>query len=77
MILEILILALAIPAGFLLAWMSRDELVLGRVWFRALIIFSLLAGIWFFLIENKTIALTLAFIFIVTLISYVKSFEKN
>ena len=48
MILEVLILILAIPTGFLIAWMAKDELIDGQKWFRALIILGLLGGMLFY-----------------------------
>ncbi len=73
MIFEIIILLLAIPVGYLIAWLSYDELAAGRKWFRILIITSILAGIWFYLIGMKHIAFTSGFILIVSLISLIKS----
>ncbi|MBI2631580.1 hypothetical protein HYW75_01095 [Candidatus Pacearchaeota archaeon] len=75
MILEIIILLLAIPIGLLLAWISKDELKDGRIWFKILIMLSLFGGIFFFLLRFSVIGLTLLFIFIVTIISYLKSFD--
>ena len=77
MIIELLILILSVPSGLFLAYISRDELINGRKWFRILIMISLISGIWFFLQRNKPLIFTLAFIFIVSLISYTKSFDKK
>ena len=76
-LLDIVILILAIPVGFLLAWLARDELVSGRKWFRRIIISALIIGGWFYLIDEKTVALTCLFIIIVTYVSYIKSFDKR
>ncbi len=77
MIIELLILILSVPSGLFLAYISRDELINGRKWFRILIMISLISEIWFFLQRNKPLIFTLAFIFIVSLISYTKSFDKK
>jgi ABC-type Fe3+ transport system permease subunit len=44
MILEIVLVLSALPLGFFLAWLTRDELVLGRRWFKRLVIVSLALG---------------------------------
>ncbi|MBS3077170.1 hypothetical protein J4233_02760 [Candidatus Pacearchaeota archaeon] len=77
MIVEIIILALAVPAGFLLAYWANDELVSGRGWFRLIMGLCLILGEVFTFLENWTIVLTLGFILIATLISYWRSFDKN
>lgn len=77
MLLEIIILALAFPVGFLLAYMTKEELVQGRKWFRVIIIVSILGSIWFFLTKQAYISLTLLFILIATFVSYIKSFDKK
>ena len=77
MIVEIIILALAVPAGFLLAYWANDELVSGSGWFRLIMGLCLILGEVFTFLENWTIVLTLGFILIATLISYWRSFDKN
>jgi len=73
---EILVLILAFPAGYLLAYLCRDELVTGRKWFRLLALISGWVGV-FFLFFNFTIAFSLFFIAIVSLISYEKSKDRK
>ena len=77
MLLEIIILLLAIPSGFLIAWLARDELVQGKPWFRILIIISILVGIWFWLTGHTYIAWTAGFVLIVSLIALIKSEDKK
>jgi hypothetical protein len=77
MILKIFILLLAIPTGFLIAWLSRDELVSGRKYFRILMIVSILGTIWFWLSGMSYISWTLAFVFVVGLVSLIKSEDKK
>ena len=74
---SVIILLLAIPAGFLIAWMARDELVSGRKWFKLIIILSAVLGILFFIFERNEISFSLAFILITAFISYWKSFDKK
>ena len=76
-LLYVIILLLGIPVGYLIAWMSRDELIIGRNWFKALIGICLILGGYFFLVGNFVYALTLGFIIIVSLISLKKSFDKK
>jgi len=76
MIVEIILLVLAIPAGFLIAWMARDELAEGRKWFRAMVIASLTLAILFWILGFVYISLTLIFITIVSFISLIKSRDK-
>jgi ABC-type antimicrobial peptide transport system permease subunit len=71
-LLTLMTLILAIPAGYLLAYLTKDELKQGRKWFKLLAILSLILGI-IFSFFNLTISLSLAFIFIVSFISYWKS----
>jgi len=73
MIIEIIILLSAIPIGYLIAWLAKDELVAGKKWFRVLIILSILISAWFYLIGEKYISWTAGFILIVSLISLIQS----
>ncbi len=74
---EILVLLLGVPAGYLIAWMARDELKEGRVWFRFLVIVSVISVIGFWIYGFDEGAWTLGFIGIVSVISLVKSFDKK
>jgi len=75
-ILILLILLFAIPSGYLLAYLCRDELVVGRKYFKLLTFISSLPAI-IFLFFNLNIALTLIFISIVSSISLIKSYDKK
>jgi|TARA_Y100000034_G_scaffold52501_1_gene64453 hypothetical protein len=77
MLLKIFILLLAIPTGFLISWLARDELVVGKKYFRILMILSILGVIWFWLSGMSHISWTLAFVFIVSLVSLIKSEDKK
>lgn len=77
MIMSLILLILAIPVGLLIACMCKDELVDGRKWFVVLFIVGVIFGLWFFLIDNNVVGYTLIFISIISLVSYIKSFNKK
>jgi len=70
---DIFILVFAIPAGFLLSWLAKDELKEGKKWFKALFVISLILTLVFFVYGISYAALTSAFVAIVSLISMIKS----
>lgn len=73
------VLLLAFPAGYLLAWLARDELVAGRKWFVALAVVSVLAVIpvGFFSGFRLPIILTCFFIAIISLVAVWKGYDKR
>ena len=75
---NILILLTAIPAGLLLAWLCKEELVPGRKWF-FIILYSLAIVMVVFLVYyiNLSIILSLIYMIIVTIISIWKSKDKK
>lgn len=77
MIIELILLILAVPVGFLIAWMARDELKNGRKWFRAIFITFFALGGLFWIYDFGYIALTCAFIAIVGLISFIKGNKQK
>ncbi len=77
MLYEVIILLLALPVGFLIAYLANDELVDGRKWFKALIVVGLVVGAWSFLTGNYVVAETSGFVAIVSFVSYWKSFDKK
>ncbi len=77
MLIEIIILILGIPVGYLISWLAKDELIEGRKWFKIVIIASFILGVWFFLTDSVAIAFTLFFICIFSFVSYHKSFDKK
>ncbi|MBM3232737.1 hypothetical protein FJZ18_01055 [Candidatus Pacearchaeota archaeon] len=74
--LSIFLLLLSAPIGFIIAWLARDELIIGRKWFIAIILTSILSTI-IFLFFDMVASLSSFFIFIVSLISWIKSFDKR
>jgi hypothetical protein len=77
MIIEIILLVLAIPTGFLIAWMARDELVDGKNWFKMLVVASIVLAGLFWIFGFAHISLTCVFIAIVSFVSIVKSSDKK
>jgi hypothetical protein len=59
-------LILGIPAGNLLAKVTKEELKQGRKWFKLLIMFSLIGAIVFLILKNDALFFSLLFIAIVT-----------
>jgi hypothetical protein len=77
MLYGIIILVLGIPVGFLIAWMCRDELVVGRKWFKILTVAGFVIGLFFWFIGERVVAWTCGFVMVVSFVSYVKSFDKK
>lgn len=77
MIIEIILLVLAVPVGFLIAWMAKDELKDGQKWFRMLTIASIVLAGLSWLYGESYIALTLLFIAIASFVSLIKSEDKK
>ncbi len=73
MLINLFLLLLAIPVGFLISWMAKEELKQGRRWFRILVIAGILGGIGFWIYGFIIESLTMFFICIVALVSLVKS----
>jgi len=80
MILYIIILVLAFPAGYLLAYLARDELIAGRKWFMLLavlsLVFSVILSLTNFSFKFPSI-LSLFFIVIISLMAMWKSHDKK
>jgi len=74
---DIFLLVLAIPAGFILAWLAKDELKDGKKWFKALFVISLILTGVFWVYGISYAALTSAFVAIVSLISLIKGCKRK
>ena len=68
MIAELIILVMGIPIGYLIAWLARDELVSGRVWFYVLIFASIFLGGFFIFYKEFYIVWTCGFVIIASVI---------
>jgi len=77
MLIEILVLLLSIPIGFLIAWLAKDELLKGQKWFRVVLIASVLVGIWFAITGFPYITWTAGFISVVVLISLIRARDRK
>jgi len=65
-VIGILVLALGIPIGNYLAKITKEELKAGRIWFKLIIIASLIGALVSLLLGNDTLLFTMLFIAIVT-----------
>jgi len=72
---DFVLILLAIPVGFLIARLARDELIQGRSYLFGLIILCFALMIVF--LNNETFVLTFGFMSIVGWISYLKSFDSG
>jgi len=66
LILGILLLALGIPIGNVLAKITKEELKGGKKYFKLLIILSLIGALAFLILGNDVLLFTLLFIAIIT-----------
>lgn len=76
-IISIILLVLAIPVGYLIAWMCKDELKQRAKWFRLIVILSIALALFFWLYGFGYIALTCMFMAIVSFISVIKAKDKG
>ncbi len=77
MLMEALILALALPSGYLIAWLARDELLAGQAWFWLILLSSLILTGIFYTFSLKYLWLSCLFIAVVSAISIVKSYDTR
>ncbi len=77
MMLDLLVILSAIPLGYLLAWLAREELIPGRVWFQRLVVISLAlgGGLWAYGVRAG-LALGM-FLAILAFIAYCQSFNRR
>jgi hypothetical protein len=76
----VLILLAAFPAGYILAYLARDELLVGRKWFLLLAFLSLLSAVAlsFSSLDFKPLMiLSLIFIVLISLMAVWKSYDKK
>ena len=75
MFVDLILLLLAIPVGFLIAWLARDELIQGRIYLKILSFLAFVSMIYF--AYDEVVVLTCGFIAIVSWISFLKSFDSK
>ena len=73
----LLFLVVSVFAGYIITWLSRDELIVGRKWFQGLVIASFVLGLLFLLFAYYAESWVCLFILIISWISYLKSKDKN
>lgn len=70
-------LLLSIPVGFWIAWLCRDELIQGRIWFKLIILLSILVIILAYFYSKPVILITMVFVIMVSSISLAKSYDRK
>ena len=65
-IIGILVLALGIPLGTLLAKLTKEELKSGQKWFKLIIILSMIGAIASLIVKNDVLLFSFLFITVVT-----------
>ncbi len=73
----LLLLSLSVPVGLYISWLSRDELVNGRFWFKAISVSSLIAGFIGGISGKTEITLVSSFIILVSFTALEKSFNEK
>ena len=77
MLIEIILLLLAFPIGYFIAWLANDELIAGRKWFIAIICLFSAIGISSLFIGTYYVTLTSLFIVIMSSVSLIKSKDSK
>jgi len=77
LIFAFILVALAFPVGFWIAWLARDELISGRKWFRILIITGIAILIVFLSAREYAATGTGVVISIISGIAYWKSYDRK
>ena len=77
LLISIALTLLAIPAGFYISWLTRDEIIEGRIWFKFISVLFLILGLILVLINKEISGLTSFSISIMSSVSYCKSFDKK
>lgn len=65
LLLKFIILVLAIPIGYLLSYMCKEELAQGKKWFKSVIIIAIIGVIISFIMNEYTLLLSSLFALIV------------
>ena len=76
MILYFIVLLLAIPIGFLIAWFARDELIEGFIYIKLVCKLSFILML-IFSFYDEVITLSLGFICIVSYVSVIKRYDNK
>lgn len=73
---DLIILLLSLPTGFLIAWLARDEIIEGFFYIKLLCEISFVLMI-IFSFYDEIITKTFGFIVLVSYISVLKRYDKN
>jgi len=76
-IINVIVLVCAIPIGYLISYLCNDELVIGRIWFKRIIVSCFVVGIIGAFTGYNYITLTCAFLGLISLISWIKSYDSK
>ena len=77
MIATVIVLLLAVPIGYLLAWLTRDEIKPIRKWIEYVTIAGFAFAGGFYVYGFLVYSLTCLFVAIVSFVSYMKSFDDT
>jgi len=72
-----IVMILALPIGYLIAWLCEDELIQGRKWFILLIALSFIGAIYSYFVSSSVLGLTFAFILVVSMVSLIMGYDRN
>jgi Ca2+/H+ antiporter len=73
---DLIIILLSIPIGFLISWLARDELIEGHKYIKLLFFVSFIL-MTFFSFYDEVLTKTTGFVCIVSFISVIKRFDKR
>jgi len=77
-LLNIFLLITAIPVGYFLAWLCKDELVDGRKWFKIILVCLFVCLVLFLIFfRNMNAILSVSYMIIVTFIAFMKGQDKK
>jgi len=77
MLIEVILLLMAVPIGYLIAYLTKEELRKGRIWFRAVFDVSILLAALFIILKIYYLAWTFGFIMICSAVSLWKSHDTG
>jgi len=73
----LIVLVFGFPIGYLIAYLTRDELLIGRRYFIVLMCLSLFFAVFFYIMSFNASLYGSLFVLILSLIGYWKSFDKK
>ena len=73
----LLFFVVSVFAGYIIAWLARDELIIGREWFQRITILFFVVGIGCSIFGFDVEAIVCSFIVVISWIAYFKSKDKK